>query len=188
MSWVQLLTLIAMVLVSAAVMSYVFQWLKERLKVPENWRAVILYALCRMCHTGLTLRLRDIQGPAGHLVTAPGIGIVRPLIDEFLRPPGLRRRSASHRQTTCSSLRLATSTVAGSSCGGSGSPYSVCLLTSVSMISMRSGRRSSPFFRILGRGLSAPVPSQAASQDPPILLAASLAGCLWTPPTPASIV
>lgn len=46
MSWVQLLTLIAMVLVSAAVMSYVFQWLKERLKVPENWRAVILYALC----------------------------------------------------------------------------------------------------------------------------------------------
>jgi hypothetical protein len=46
MGWIDLATLAAMLLVSAGLMSAVFQWLKTRLRVSEQWRAVILYAMC----------------------------------------------------------------------------------------------------------------------------------------------
>ena len=46
MTWIDLVTLVAMLLVSAGLMSAVFQWLKVRLKVSEQWRAIILYGMC----------------------------------------------------------------------------------------------------------------------------------------------
>jgi ABC-type uncharacterized transport system permease subunit len=65
MTWLELLTLLAMVLVSGTIMSVVFQRVKSG--IPEKWRALVLYALCLVVAIAQEWLSGDVLGIVSNL-------------------------------------------------------------------------------------------------------------------------
>ena len=106
MDWIQFLTLIALVLVPSAGLSLVFQWLKEKLAVPEQWRAVILYAICLIVALAQQWLSGDILGIMNSLGTGSAsaaevfafgsstFALATLCYQKFIRPAALARAAA----------------------------------------------------------------------------------------------